>query len=102
MLAITEGQASWIRRHVLRLALEGRVRLAQLAEAPRIEFFRVRVQLGVHADGVSRETDLRIGWDDEAVGERPVLGDYALKGNCVRQYGQWMLDWRVLLGGRRT
>lgn len=61
-----------------------RLRRAQFLEAEAIEFFWIRVEFGIHADGLGGNADCGVGRDDKPVRELVVLCNNALKGDCQR------------------
>lgn len=82
MLAVAESHTSGVGGHKLRLSLLRGIGPTDRGEAPRIELFGLRVQVGVHGDGVGGDSNGRVGGDDDAVGESPVDGNDTLESDC--------------------
>jgi len=70
-----------VRRRVVGFSADRWV-LAQLSKAETVELLWLPIDLGIHGDGLGRDTDGGVGRDDEAVAELPVFGDDALEGDC--------------------
>lgn len=82
--AEAEAHALRVRRGVLHFAGALGVDLAELGEAEGVELVRVRVDFGVHGDGVGGDADGGVGGDDEAVGHLVVDVDHAFHGDWRR------------------
>lgn len=81
MAAVAPGHIGQIGSDVLLLAARRGVRLSEPVEAEAVKGAGARVEGFVEADGMRGDPDLRVGGDDEAVGEAEVFAHEALVGD---------------------
>ena len=99
MAAIAPGHVGQIGGNVLLLTAGGGVCLSELVEAETIKRVGVGVVGLVEADGVRRDTDLRVGGDEESVRETEVFAHEPLVGDW--QFGGSAFDLRCALSFER-
>lgn len=80
-----ETHALGVGRGVLHFASALGIHFSELGEAEGVIFFRVRVDFGVHGDGLGGNADGGVGRDSEAVGHLIVHVDHTF-------HGDWMIS----------
>lgn len=83
MAAIAPRHVGKIGCDVLLLAAASGLHVPEIVKTEAVKRVGVGVQCIVEAYSVSRDTNLRVSRDDEAVREEDIFVDKAFKGDCV-------------------